>query len=306
MLIDPTHTTRVIETFIIDKLYELKRDGAILGVSGGVDSALTADLLTRALGPERVHALYLPERDSSPSSKPDALITIDRLNIQSREIDLTPILSKVGIYTQVPLQFLGTHKIKETIVRQQHQHQAKILGEQPFLAGLVGTRDLGEQKKVIDTGNAFARIKHRMRMVLLYYYAELQNLMVVGTTNRSEAMTGFVVKWGDNIADIEPIVPLYKTQVFQLAEYLGIDERIRSKAPSPDLIPGIVDEYALGIDYLTLDNILWGIDHNMNTTQMIETYQVTQGQVDHVRELIKRSQHLRQLPPYPDLTQTNN
>ena len=306
MRIDPVHVTRIIESFIIDKLDEFKRDGAIMGVSGGVDSALAATLLSRAIGPEKVLALLLPERDSSPSSKTDAQYILDRLHIKSQEVDLMPILTQVGIYNQVPLQFLGTRKIKETIVRQQHQQQVKALGEQPFLAGLVGTRDLGAQKIIIDTGNAYARIKHRMRMVILYYYAELQNLMVVGTTNRSEAMTGFMVKWGDNVADIEPILPLYKTQVFQLAEHLGVDEKIRSKAPSPDLIPGIVDEYALGIDYLTLDKILWGIDQGMNTSQMAESYEVTQGQIKHVRELVRRSQHIRQLPPYPDLTGSSN
>jgi NAD+ synthase len=301
MNIDPVRVTHIIEDFIVDKLAEFKRDGAILGVSGGVDSALTVTLLFRALGSDRVHALLLPERDSSPSSKSDALITLKRLNIQSTEVNLTPILSEIGIYKQIPLQFLGTRRIKETIVRQQHQHQVEALGEQPFLAGLVGTRDLGEEQKVIDTGNAYARIKHRMRMVVLYYYAELRNLMVVGTTNRSEALTGFVVKWGDNVADIEPILPLYKTQVFQLAEHLGVEPEIIAKAPSPDLIPGVVDEFALGIDYPTLDKILWGLDHAMSTSQMIQTYQVSEAQVRHVRELVNRSQHIRQLPPYPDL-----
>ncbi len=299
--IDPQEATTKIIAFIRARLDEFQRDGAILGMSGGIDSSVCAHLLERAVGPERVQALLMPERDSSPESRVDALVDIEKLGIQFKEVPLTPMLEAIGIYQQVPLRFLGTRRIKEAVVRRQHDQQAGSLGEQPFLAGLLGTRELGRNQELIDSGNAYARIKHRMRMVVLYYYAELQNLMVIGTTNRSEAMTGFTVKWGDNVADIELILPLYKTQVRQLAEYLGVDQRIIDKAPSPDLMPGIVDEYALGIDYVTLDRILWGIDRQMDTAQIVEQYQVDEGQVAHVRELVRRSEHLRHLPPAPEL-----
>lgn len=299
--IDPQEVTKKIIAFIQDKLDEYQRDGAILGMSGGIDSSVCAHLLTRALGPERVLVLLMPERDSSPDSKADALVAIERLGIQYKEVPLTPMLEAIGIYKQVPLKFLGTRRIKEAVVRQQHNQQAQSLGELPFLAGLVGTRELGRNQELIDSGNAYARVKHRMRMVLLYYYAELQNLMVIGTTNFSEAMTGFAVKWGDNVADIELILPLYKSQVRQLAEYLGVAQRIIDKAPSPDLMPGIVDEYALGIDYVTLDRILWGIDHQMDSAKIVEQFQVHEQQVAHVRELVRRSEHIRRLPPAPEL-----
>jgi putative sterol carrier protein len=124
---------------------------------------------------------------------------------------------------------------------------------------------------------------------------------VLGTTNKSEAMTGFVVKWGDNVADVEPLLPLYKTQVRQLARYLGVSQEILDKPPSPDLIPGIVDGLALGMDYETLDKILWGLEVGSTTERMVETLQVTAAQVEHVQEMQRRSEHLRDLPPYPDL-----
>jgi NAD+ synthase len=171
----------------------------------------------------------------------------------------------------------------------------------PFRAGLLGTRDLGEKKHLIDTGNAYTRVKHRMRLVTLYYYADLENRLVLGTTNKSESMTGFVVKWGDNVADIEPLLPLYKTQVRQLAGYLGVSEKILDKAPSPDLIPGIVDGLALGMDYETLDKILWGLEQGWTGERIVETFQVTPAQVEHVQEMHHRSEHLRHLPPCPDL-----
>jgi NAD+ synthase len=225
------------------------------------------------------------------------LLLIQALNIPYREVSLAPILSQVGIYKLAPLQLLGVRAFKEAIVKRQHRQQAEALHEMPFRAGLLGTRNLPKSKVVINAGNAYARSKHRMRMLILYYIADLENRLVLGTTNKSESLTGFVVKWGDNVADIEPILSLYKTQVRQLAAYLNIPQAIIDKAPSPDLIPGIVDEVALGIDYATLDKILWGIEHGWNNDRIQNEYQVSAEQVAHVHEMYKRSHHLRQLPP---------
>lgn len=288
-----------IETFIKEKVREFQREGVILGMSGGVDSSLVASLAVRALGPEKVLALLLPEKDSSPESKTDALKEIKRLGIEYREFILTPILKKYGIYRLIPLQILGLRKFKESVVRKHHESLKNALGEMPFRAGLLGTKNLGDSKTIIDSGNAYTRIKHRLRLVTLYYYADLENRMVLGTTNKSESMTGFVVKWGDNVADIEPILPLYKTQVWQLASYVGVSKDIIDKAPSPDLIPGIVDEMALGIEYKILDKILMGIEHDWDNPKIISEFNLKQEQVEHVREHVKRSQHLREFPPFP-------
>ena len=301
MQIEPAQVAAQIEEFIRRQMDKLQRDGVVVAMSGGIDSAVVASLATRALGPERVKALLLPERDSSPDSRTDALLEIKRLGLRYEEVSLTPMLSAMGIYGLTPLRILGIRSLKAAIVQQQHRVQAEALGEMPFRAGLLGTRDLGEKKHLIDTGNAYTRVKHRMRMTTLYYHADLENLLVLGTTNKSESMTGFVVKWGDNVADAEPLLPLYKTQVRQLARYLGVSEKILDKPPSPDLIPGIVDGLALGVDYETLDRILWGLEVGSTTERMIETLQVTAAQVEHVQEMQRRSEHLRDLPPSPDL-----
>jgi len=301
MQIDPAQVAERIEDFIRCQVDEFQRDGVLLGMSGGIDSAVVASLAARALGPEKVKVLLLPERDSSPDSKADALAEIERLGFQYQEVSLTPMLSAMGIYGLTPLRILGTRGLKAAIVQHQHGAQVEALGEMPFRAGLLGTRDLGEKKRLIDTGHGYTRVKHRMRLVTLYYVADLENRLVLGTTNKSESMTGFVVKWGDNVADIEPLLPLYKTQVRQLADYLGVSVKILNKAPSPDLIPGIVDELALGMDYVTLDKILWRLEQGWAMERIIETYQVTVAQVEHVQEMQRRSEHLRTLPPYPDL-----
>ncbi|MBM4430483.1 MAG: NAD(+) synthase [Chloroflexi bacterium] len=299
--IEPARVTAQIVEFIRHHLDLFQRDGVILGLSGGIDSACVAHLAVRALRPDQVKVLLLPERDSSPESRTDALREIERLGIPYQEVSLTPLLTALGAYRLTPLQFLGPRAIKAAVVQQQHRAQAKALGEMPFRAGLLGTRNLGEKKHLIDVGNAYARVKHRLRLTVLYYYADLENRLVLGTTNRSEASTGFVVKWGDNVADIEPLLPLYKTHVYQLATYLGVCEPIVAKAPTPDLIPGIVDTLALGVDYGTLDKILWGIHHDWPEQQIVDTFAVTTAQVSHVQEMWRRSDHLRKMPPAPDL-----
>jgi NAD+ synthase len=257
--------------------------------------------LVRALGPDRVLALLLPERDSSPRSREDALREIERLGIEWREIDLTPVLKPLGIYDLLPLKVLGLRRIKETAVRWEHRNRTRTLGETPFRRALLGTRGLDEGQRIIDTGHAYTRVKHRARMLALYYVADLENRLVVGTTNRSEAMTGFVVKWGDNVADIEPILPLYKTQVRQLAAHLGIPDDLIRKPPTPDLLPGVDDEDALGIDYATLDVILERLEQGWDTARTVRECGVNAGQVEYVAEMVRRSAHLRRLPPCPDL-----
>jgi len=299
--IEPGHVAARMEEFIRRQVDALQRDGAVLGMSGGIDCAVVATLLARALGPERVLALILPERDSDPRSKTDALREIERLGLAHREVDLTPILAPVGVYGALPLGVLGARRGKGSAVRWQHRRSTAAAGETPFRQGLLGTRGLGKGKGVVDAGLAYARAKHRARLLVLYYFAELENRLVAGTTNRSEAMTGFVVKWGDNVADIEPILPLYKTQVRQLAAYLGVPDDIIRKAPTPDLLPGIDDEMALGIDYETLDRILEGLDRGWGAPRVASACAVPEAQVEDVQEMVRRSRHLRELPPYPDL-----
>lgn len=299
--IDPAQVAGRLEDFIRRSVDGFEREGVVMGMSGGIDSAVVASLAARALGPEKVLALILPERDSSPDSKADALAEIQRLGIQHREVDLMPLLSQMGIYRLMPLQILGTRRMKAAVVQHQHRAHGQALGEMPFRAGLLGTRNLGAKKQMIDAGNAYSRVKHRMRMVMLYYYADLENRLVLGTTNRSEAEVGFVVKWGDNVADIEPLLPLYKTEVFQLAAYLGVTRKVLEKAPSPDLIPGIVDGLALGIDYGTMDEILWGLGQGWAPPQIVQAMRVSLEQVQHVREMHRRSEHLRTMPPQPAL-----
>ena len=136
-------------------------------------------------------------------------------------------------------------------------------------------------------------------MVILYSHAERHNYAVLGTTNRSEYLTGFFTKYGDAAADVEPLIPLYKTQVRQLARILNLPPSIISKAPSSDVVPGITDEQRLNLPYSTLDKILYCCEEGMSDSQAAEAAGVEVETVEYVRSLMRNSSYRRDPPAIP-------
>jgi len=172
--------------FIRRELDAHERDGAIIGISGGIDSSVVGTLLVRALAPERVLAVVLPERDSDPRSTADARREIDRLGVAHREIDLTPALDALGVYDLLHLDVLPGRRVKESLVAWQHRRHTGEGGETPFRSGLVGTHGLGKNRRSSTEASPTRAFKPRLRMLVLYYVAEQENRLVVGTTNRSD------------------------------------------------------------------------------------------------------------------------
>jgi NAD+ synthase len=294
LTIDAASLVTQIEEFIYVKVDNLRREGAIVGLSGGIDSAVVAALAARALGPEKVLALLMPDRDSARASKRDALKLAQRLRIRHKTIGLTKFLFLIGIYWKLPLWLLGLRRFQAKLIHRHHDSFVREWGESPFAAILVGTKAL--RGPLINQAVAYHRVKGRLRAILLYYYAELENLLVLGTCNRTEKAIGFFVKYGDAAADIAPLESLYKTQVRQLAAFLQIPQEIIIKPPSPDLLPGITDEYAIGLSYETLDRILWRLEAGMDTEEIARTLGLELNTVDYVRELTRRSTHMRAQP----------
>lgn len=223
-------------------------EGAVVGVSGGVDSAVVAGLSSLAL-PGKVRALILPERDSPPETVKDAKLVCEHFKIPYKVVSITPILRKMGVYK---LQsFLGWF-VPYSVKKKYALSKWKEFGGED-----VYNLDLSMKgSKELLKGVAYYRVKHRVRMCMLYLEAERLNYTVVGTTNKTEYLLGFYVKWGDDSVDLEPLIHLYKTQVFDLARVLNVPERIIQKPPSPDLIPGITDEFAIGMSYEEIDELL--------------------------------------------------
>jgi NAD+ synthase len=297
LAIEPVSLAFQIEEFIRMGVDNLRREGAIVGLSGGIDSAVVAALAARALGSDKVLALLMPDRDSDRASKRDALKLAQRLGIRYKTVSLTKFLLLIGIYWKLPLWLLGLRRFQEKLVRRYHDSFVNKTGERPFAAILVGTKGL--QGPWLNQAVAYHRVKVRLRMLLLYYYAELENLLVLGTCNRTEKSIGFFVKYGDAAADIAPLETLYKTQVRQLAAFLEVPEEIIAKSPSPDLLPGVTDEYAIGLSYETLDRILWRLEAGMSTEEIAGALGLEPDRVDYVRELTQRSAHMRTQPQVP-------
>lgn len=292
----PGEVVSIITDFIKENVKKFNRDGAVIGVSGGIDSALSAYLTVKALGKENVLALFMPERDSHPQSEKDAKLVAEKLGIELKKIDITQILKAIGIYNIVPSPRGIPRKIQEKYVLNKYK-EFQDNEETTFLKDLKG----GEGNEELRKGIAYHRIKHRVRMVLWYYYGELHNYLIIGNCNKSEKLTGYFVKYGDSGSDIDPLASLYKTQVKELAKFVNVPERIIEKAPSPDLVPGITDEFALQMKYETLDQILVGIEHNISDKEIMKQANVTEKEINYVKELIKLSAHMRNLPPSPNI-----
>jgi NAD+ synthase len=286
--------TLSIEEFIRRSVEKLAREGVILGLSGGVDSALVARLCVRAVGPQKVLAFIMPEKDSEPRHISDARQVAGELGIEARVIDITPYLKKFGAYKLSPFRRIPLpRRLRGALTRKAYKYYEKKTGETPFSASIAGFRDRAFGS-YLRKGNAFYRIKHRVRMLLLYLHAELENRLVVGAANKTEYLTGFFVKHGcDDAADIMPILGLYKTQVREVAEYLDVPLQIRRKPPSPDIIIGITDEQAIGIPYEKLDLVLAAVERGWETAEIARALAMEERMVLYVKGLTEKSEHMR-------------
>jgi len=293
--IDPQSVLAKLEGFLKEQVDRLHRDGAVVGLSGGVDSSVSAALAVRALGPDRVLGLIMPEMESNPDNKRDALALARQLRIPHKVVRLSRVLRQLGAY-RYPWSALIPYRIRARLVRSRLDSWQKERKTSSFADTLVGLRDS-------DLRGAAARHKSkaRTRMVVLYSHAERNNYLVVGTTNRSEFLIGFFTKYGDGAADVEPLVPLYKTQVRQLANHLGIPASIIAKAPSSDLAPGVTDELSLNLPYPVLDKILYCCEMGMSDAEVAEAVGVDVETVDYVRRLQRDSSHRRDPPAVPSL-----
>jgi NAD+ synthase len=246
----------------------LRRRGAVVAVSGGIDSAVCVALAVRAFGPERVLALLLPERESSRESVLRATDLAGHLSLDPLVQDLTPVLDAVGCY-----------RLRDEAVRRALPEYAEGWRMKIVVAGgiegrithfrLVAEAPGGEIKEARLGVREYLQIvaatsfKQRTRKTLEYYHADRMHYAVVGTANRLEFDQGFFVKNGDGSADIKPIAHLYKSQVYALAEYLQLPSDILSALPTADTysLPQSQEEFYFALPYRQMDLALWAFDH---------------------------------------------
>ncbi len=294
--IEPADVVACLTAFIRNAVEDFRREGVVVGLSGGLDSAVVAALAVRALGADGVLGLILPERDSAPESKQLARHLARSLGIRCRTVGLTLLLALLGVYRQLPLWLIPGRRLKAKAVLHYYEQFRKSLpeGETPFSAVMIGTRGLSGPW--LNQTVAYHRVKVRLRTIVLYYYAERYNLLVAGTANKTELATGLFVRYGDTAADIAPLATLYKTQVRALAEYLQVPQEIIARPPSPDLLPGLTDELAIGLDYATLDKVLWRLERGMDAETIAGEFGLSPAQVRYVQTLTGRAQRLLSPP----------
>jgi NAD+ synthase len=227
---DPASVAKKVEGFLSKKVKEAGANGAVVGLSGGLDSSVVATLCARALGPGRVLGLTIPSSITDPGDVEDAKSLAEGLGISTKTIPLESILEA----------FMG---------------------------------------QLEDDKIAKANLMARARMCLLYYHANLNKYLVVGTGNKSEFMLGYSTKFGDGGCDLLPLGDLLKSEVRGLAKYLKIPEKIINKVPSAGLWHGQTDEGEMGVTYEEIDRVLAGRAKN-----------------DKVQRMIESSEHKRRLP----------
>ena len=298
---NPEEICRQIESFIRVKMIELRRVGLILGLSGGLDSAVTICLCKRSVGAEKVLALYMPDRDSDSKHGKDAEKLAGELGIRFETIDITPIMEAQGTYKYIPWGLRISKRLTALILKGYYWITTKVLKKDKFSDSLGGSNSAFTRK-----GNVYAKSKHRIRMCKLYEHAGIGNLLVVGAANKTESMIGFFAQWGiDHATDIMPIGHLNKTQVRDLARYLKVPKEIIEKPPSPDLIPGFTDEGIVG-SYKTIDLILYGLERGLSADKISEQLNISVQKVEQVNNWIKKSAHMRESPYVPELEPSKN
>ena len=263
LAIDTDVARRVIGEFIREQLRQAGFERAVLGLSGGIDSALVAFLVREAIGADRLHAVLMPYRTSSPASRADAETVVSALGCSSEVVEITPMVDgHFGV------------------------------GAVPGAAGPEGLR-----ASSLRRGNFAAR----MRMAVLYDRSVTFGGLVVGTGNKTEALIGYTTLFGDSACAFNPIGDLYKSQVRQLAVAIGVPDAIVRKAPSADLWPGQTDEGEGAFSYPVLDRLLfWRIDKRRSADEMV-ALGFDAAMVERVDGLVAGAEFKRQVPPIATL-----
>ena len=280
-----------IEAAIRDQvLLTLRRRGAVIALSGGIDSSVVAALCTRALGPDRVLGLMLPERDSSPEAEELGRLLATQLGIRVLAEDVSPALSALGCYR------LQLDAIRAAVPEYEDGWRCKLSFPPVLQADRLGITRLtvsdpsGTERTVRMPPAAYLQLvaatnfKQRVRKMVEYYHADRLVYAVAGTPNRLEYDQGFFVKQGDGAADLKPIAHLYKSQVYALAEHLGIPEAIRARPPTTDTfsLPQTQEEFYFALPYADMDLCLWAHDHGAQADDVAAALGLTSDQVGRV------------------------
>ena len=309
LTIDPAETAAAIVAAIRRQVSQtLRRRGAVVGLSGGVDSSVVCMLCARALGPERVLGLFTPERASASESLALGRLIAEAAGVRSELVPIAPILEAAGCYRY------QTEAVRRAIPEYEESWPMKLVlpsileSDRLNVFSVVAQAPDGTERRARLPADAYLQLvaatnmKQRTRKQTEYFYADRYNYAVAGTPNRLEYDQGFFVKNGDGASDFKPIAHLYKTQVYALAEYLGVPEEIRRRPPTTDTysLPQTQEEFYFALPYDRMDLCLYGRNHGVSAAEVAEALDLTSEQVERVYRDIdakRRTTRYLHLPP---------
>ncbi len=271
--IDEQRTAAAIQNHIRNLVEEHSARGVLIGLSGGLDSALLTALAVRALGKESVNVSYLCERDSERESESKARLVADWLGLELEVRNIEPAMRENHIYAPLIMRIIAlSHFVNRYLLNGSYRW---LCGESPFVSTL--RRDVFDSRKFkrriynssVRHIEAAFNARHICRRQILERQAKDSNWLLLGAANRSEYLVGWFVRGGIDDLPLSPLMGLYKTQIRQLAAYLGVPPEIQEQTPSPDMIKGINDESALGISYTKIDIVLDGTDCGLSDEEII-------------------------------------
>lgn len=239
-----------IVNFIREEVNNSHSKGVVIGLSGGIDSAVVAYLSVLAVGKENVSLIHIPENELDTIHTEDAKLIAKELGVELKIFDISEVLDSI----------------------------IKLLPE------------------LKDNKLAKGNLKARNRTVILYSIANIENRLVLGPSNKSEIKIGYGTKYGDLAADLWPIAEIYKTEVYKIAEKLGVNRKIIEKSPTAGLWANQTDEEEIGISYYKLDKLLVGLEKKMNIDILLEKIQISKNQLQKIQKMISSSIHKQKMP----------
>jgi NAD+ synthase len=286
--IEETRAAECIEKYIRDLVHHYSARGVLIGLSGGLDSAVLSALAARALGKDSVHVSYLYDRDSERRSEHNARVIADWLGLKLELQDIEPALREMGVYKPLIMRLSSPSGPVSSYLAS--HSDSLMFAESPFMPVLRQGKCRGGRLErfiyhfAVKHIEAGFNARHIYRRKILEKQAKDQNLLLLGAANRSEYLVGWFVREGIDDLPFSPLMGLYKTQVRQLASYLRIRSEIRSQVPSPDMMRGITDEFAMGVSYSRIDMVLDGMDRGLSDEEMMDAG-VSKKDISRVRDM---------------------
>jgi len=300
---------KIVQKLRENVLSRLHRNGGVVGISGGIDSSVTLSIAVHAFGPDKVVGIMLPEKDSNPESLEFAQKLANKFQVRTSVEDITSALEGFGCYERrdeaisriFPEYNPDLHKVKIGIKQSITQNLP------PIFSVTVVFPDGTEKSKLLPAAEylqivASSNFKQRSRMSMLYYHAEKLHYAVIGTANKHEVEQGFFVKYGDGGVDTMPIGSLYKTQVYQLADFLDIPSEIINRTPTTDTYSAeqTQEEFFYQLPFKSMDLIWYGWENNYDPEEVADGLNYSKQDIENIYKNFTRKRkttdYLREPP----------